>query len=132
DSADPAESQELKLFTMRRSSRGVKEPMHAAGDNIGIPELHSGGFIKMRRKRSDDVLSKIWRNRDRARTAGRPGPAEYTQYYQPPNKTNVLEIIQTADKLSQSETPPNGGHPIRIRGHTGHASRNVITWREDR
>ena len=105
--------------------------MHAAGGSIGIPGLHGGGFIRVRRRRSGGVLSGIWRDRDRARTAGRPGPAECTQYYQPPNKANVLEIIQTAGKLSRSETPPGGGHPIRVRGHTGHASRNVITWRED-
>ena len=60
-----------------------------------------------------------------------PGPAGCTQYYQSPNKASWLEIIQTAGKLPQSETPPGGGPPIRVRGHPGHASRNVITWRED-
>jgi hypothetical protein len=60
-----------------------------------------------------------------------PGPAGCTQFYRSPSKASVLEIIQTAGKLRRSETPPGGGPPIRVRGHPGHASRNVITWRED-
>jgi hypothetical protein len=60
-----------------------------------------------------------------------PGPAGCTQIYLSPKKASWLEIIQTAGKLPPSETPPVGGHPIRVRGHPGHASRNVITWRED-
>jgi hypothetical protein len=60
-----------------------------------------------------------------------PGPPGCTQIYQSPKKDSWLEIIQTAGKLPRSETPPGGGHPIRVRGHPGHASRNVITWRED-
>jgi hypothetical protein len=61
-----------------------------------------------------------------------PGPAGCTQYYQSPNKPNeVLEIIQTTGRLPRSEIPPGGRRPIRVRGHPGHASRNVITWRED-
>jgi hypothetical protein len=60
-----------------------------------------------------------------------PGPAGCTQFYRSPNKARWLEIIQTAGKLPRSETPPGGGAPIRVRGHPGHASRNVITWREN-
>jgi hypothetical protein len=62
-----------------------------------------------------------------------PGPAGCTQYYRSPKKPRlVLVIIQTAGRLRPSETPQvAGGHPIRVRGHPGHASRNVITWRED-
>jgi len=60
-----------------------------------------------------------------------PGPPGCTQFYRSPNKASVLEIIQTAGRLRRSETPPDGGPPIRVRGHPGHASRNVITWRED-
>ncbi len=60
-----------------------------------------------------------------------PGPPVCTQFYRSPNKASVLEIIQTAGRLRRSETPPDGGPPIRVRGHPGHASRNVITWRED-
>ncbi|MDR2987852.1 MAG: hypothetical protein LBV34_23740 [Nocardiopsaceae bacterium] len=57
--------------------------------------------------------------------------AEWTQYYLPAHKASWLEIIQTAGKLPRSEMPPGGTHPIRVRGYPGHASRNVITWRED-
>jgi hypothetical protein len=61
-----------------------------------------------------------------------PGPAGCTQYYRSPNKIAWLVIIQTAGKLRRSETPQVvGGHPIRVRGHPGRASRKVITWRED-
>ncbi|MDR2987233.1 MAG: hypothetical protein LBV34_20585 [Nocardiopsaceae bacterium] len=60
------------------------------------------------------------------------GPAGCTQFYRSPKKSNELAIIQTAGKLPRSVTPQViGGHPIRVRGHAGRASRNVITWRED-
>jgi hypothetical protein len=61
-----------------------------------------------------------------------PGPAGCTQFYPSPKKTRWLEIIQAAGQLPRSETPQVvAGHPIRVRGHPGHAGRNVITWRED-
>jgi hypothetical protein len=59
-----------------------------------------------------------------------PMPAGCTQYYRSPNKAVWLVIIQTTGKLRRSETFLANGHPIRVRGHPGHAGRNVINWRE--
>jgi hypothetical protein len=52
------------------------------------------------------------------------------QSYQAPDDPDVLEIIQTA-----GSGPILGGAggwtKIRVRGHPGQASRNLITWREN-
>jgi hypothetical protein len=60
-----------------------------------------------------------------------PGPAGCKQFYRSPNKASELEIIQTAGTLRQPGLARAGGTPIRVRGHPGHANRNMITWRED-
>src|SRR5215471_2114403 len=59
-----------------------------------------------------------------------PGPAGCTQFYRSPNKASELEIIQTAGTLRRPGLARAGGIPIRVRGHPGHADRNMITWRE--
>jgi len=59
-----------------------------------------------------------------------PGPAGCTQFYGSPNKASELEIIQTAGTLRQPGIARAGGTAIRVRGHPGHATRNMITWRE--
>jgi hypothetical protein len=53
-----------------------------------------------------------------------------TQIYESPTRATELSIIQTARELPRSITPIAGGHRIRVRGYLGHASRNVISWRE--
>jgi hypothetical protein len=67
---------------------------------------------------------------DRSRPQS-PGPAGCTQFYSRRGVPDDLEIVQSAGSL-QIPGPGSGGWKvIRVRGHLGRATRNLITWRED-
>jgi hypothetical protein len=53
------------------------------------------------------------------------------QVYQARGNANVLEIIQVAGRSPNLGPGPDGWTRIRVRGHPGRASENLITWRED-
>jgi hypothetical protein len=60
-----------------------------------------------------------------------PGPAGCRQFYQSPETSAQLEIVQTVGPFRQQGLITVGGTPIRVRGHIGYATRNQIRWHEN-
>jgi hypothetical protein len=62
---------------------------------------------------------------------GSSGPAGVTQFYGLPRDTDALAIAQGAGSSQVPGPWPGGWITIRVRGRSGRATRNVITWREN-
>ena len=61
----------------------------------------------------------------------RTGPAGAVQLFRSPGTAAELEIAQSAGNVPIPGPGPGGWISIRIRGHAGLATRNLITWREN-
>lgn len=59
------------------------------------------------------------------------GPAGASQIYDSLNSADALIIKQSAGSLRVPGPGPGGWTSIRVRGHPGRATRNLITWREN-
>ena len=53
------------------------------------------------------------------------------QFYQAQNDPNIVEIVQSAGNVQNLGAGSGGWTRIRVRGYPGHASRDLITWREN-
>lgn len=53
------------------------------------------------------------------------------QYYTRLADPNGLSIVQSAGSVPVPGPAPGGWMPIRVRGHQGRATRNLISWREN-
>jgi hypothetical protein len=62
---------------------------------------------------------------------GSSGPAGVTQFYGLPHDADALAIAQGAGSPQVPGPGPGGWTTIRVRGRSGRATRNVITWREN-
>lgn len=60
-----------------------------------------------------------------------PGPAGCTQLYTRRGISDYLQIVQSAGSLQIPGPGMGGWKAIRVRGHLGRATRNLITWQED-
>ncbi|HEX6523840.1 MAG TPA: hypothetical protein VF070_28140 [Streptosporangiaceae bacterium] len=54
-----------------------------------------------------------------------------TQYYVRSDGSNGLAIVQSAGNAKVPGPAPGGWVPIVVRGHSGRATRNLVTWREN-
>ncbi len=63
--------------------------------------------------------------------AGSSEPAGIYQFYSLPHGADPLEIAQSAGSPQVPGPGPGGWITIRVRGQSGCATRNVITWREN-
>lgn len=59
-----------------------------------------------------------------------PGPAGCEQFYLRPGGSDYLDIVQSAGKLQLPDSGPGGWTAIQVRGQSGRAGRDVITWQE--
>lgn len=53
------------------------------------------------------------------------------QYYARSDGSNGLSLVQSAGSAEVPGPAPGGWVPILVRGHSGRATRNLITWREN-
>lgn len=60
-----------------------------------------------------------------------PGPAGVTQFYGSPHGADALEIAQGAGGFQVPGPGTGGWTSIRVRGQSGRATRNLITWRQN-